>query len=99
MKKGIALLLIAFASNAAAGTALNDKYCNGIGALAASAMGAHQSGVPLSTAIKVGALDDVSRRIVIEAYEHPRYSTESVRQRAIADFRDKQHLRCLKDTK
>lgn len=106
MKKGIILLLIAV--NAAACTAPEKPEematCDMYGGVAASTMSARQAGVSLSDMMKTSdsqspGLSEISRHMIIEAYDEPEYSSELVKQRVIADFRDRWHLRCLKDTK
>lgn len=72
-----------------------DEYCEVISRLSEKVMESRQAGVPLSNALGV-AKTDLSRMMVLEAWQTPRYSIESLSQREIDDFRDKWHLLCLK---
>jgi hypothetical protein len=73
----------------------NDAYCGMISKLSEQIMSSRQKGVSLSTALGI-AKSDLIRMIVMDAWESPRYSSETVSQREIDDFRDKWHLLCLK---
>jgi hypothetical protein len=70
-------------------------YCETISELAEQIMTTRQNGVSLSDALGISELDLV-RAMVMNAWETPRYSMESLSQREIDDFRDKWHLLCLK---
>lgn len=105
MKKGIALLLIAVAACTAPEKPEDmDAICESAGLLAESIMEVRQAGGSLSSMMEPSdsqspGFREIHRAMIIEAYDEPGYSSESVRQRVIADFRDRWHLLCLKDTK
>lgn len=73
----------------------NEEYCEAISRLSEGIMKSRQAGVSLSDSLGI-AQTEVTRMIVLDAWESPRYSTKSVIQREVDDFRDKWHLGCLK---
>jgi hypothetical protein len=79
-----------------------ERLCAGLGAAAAVTMEAHQVGVPLAKILTLSAqlstkpLEFFDKESALQAYSMPRYSLEEHRQRAIAEFRDKRHLDCLR---
>lgn len=73
----------------------NDNYCETVSNLSENIMKSRQRGASLSDALGISPLEIV-RTIVLDAWETPRYSMESLSQREIDDFRDKWHLLCLK---
>ena len=76
--------------------------CEAVDRLAKSIMEARQSGAALSDMLKV--LDGPNnkttgpfvRAVVMEAFEQPRYSTESMQQKTITEFANQQMLMCVK---
>lgn len=72
-----------------------DELCDGLSSLSEKIMEARQAGVSLSNALGI-VQTEATRMIVMDAWESPRYSTESVIQREIEDFRDRWHLTCLR---
>ena len=79
-----------------------ERLCAGLGAAAAVTMQAHQVGVPLAKILTLSAqlstkpLEFFDKESTLQAYSMPRYSLEEHRQTAIAEFRDKRHLDCLR---
>lgn len=93
-----ALMIIAsplLAQDTGGETLKKDDYCEKISEISEAIMESRQRGVSLSNALGTSPLDIV-RTIVLDAWESPRYSTESVVQREVDDFRDQWHLVCLK---
>ena len=79
-----------------AGDEMNtDEMCDGLSSLSEKIMEARQAGVSLSNALGI-VQTEATRMIVMDAWESPRYSTESIIQREIEDFRDRWHLTCLR---
>lgn len=92
----------------ATGSAGQEKYvpksewCSTVAYLAGSIMSSRQNGIALDDILK--AIDgsgserirDVSRGMVLDAYEAPRYSTENAKQREITEFKNKWQLSCIK---
>lgn len=68
--------------------------CVAQSSLAAQIMEAHQVGVPLTQLMEVLAENELGRIMARAAYSSPRYSSPSVRQQAIDDFRDRMALLC-----
>ena len=75
-----------------------DARCAQLAELAESIMRARQRGVPLARQMEIARENgiDARRSIIIMAYEEPHYSTPSIQERVIGDFRDEIHLACLK---
>lgn len=71
------------------------EYCETIAGISEKIMMNRQAGASLSDALAIAKLDLV-RMIVMDAWETPRYSMESLSQREVDDLRDKWHLLCLK---
>jgi len=76
--------------------------CAEFSRMAEALMRSHQSGVPMTETIEVfdyiedeAALKAI-KTMIIMAYEKPRYSTEKMQQREIADFRDKFAAACYR---
>ncbi len=74
-----------------------DKVCAMYASLAESMMDAHQSGLSLSEALATTDSHKGARKIVVEAYDSPRYRTDDAKLRAVEKFRDSIHVRCLKE--
>lgn len=77
--------------------------CKQIAELAAEMMDARQSGVPMYKQIEVinnePGLSDLTQlleRIIVDAYDSPRYSTQSHKKQAIDDFRNDVYLECFR---
>jgi hypothetical protein len=69
--------------------------CAGFAVLAAVVMEGRQIGVPLGMALGDTSPDSTIGRVILGAYEQPRYTTARVQQRVIADYRDEVHMLCL----
>ena len=78
------------------------EKCGYMGKIAGKVMTNHQNRKPLEDSLQ--AYDDIAdpefkailRRIVIEAYETPRYNTQKHQSNAIRDYSDETLLSCLK---
>ena len=81
-----------------------DEFCEKFAQATETIMRAHQNGHPMSVLLRnadetlsgIPLLLKAYRLAVMEAYSRPRYSTERIQQRVIAEFRDENHLSCLK---
>jgi len=93
----LSALVLILAIYAGSAKAEEKDHCLQISSLAESIMTGRQMGLPMSKMMGVTDLD-LARTMVIEAYEHPRFSTEQVKKRAIGDFRDRWYLACVKAT-
>lgn len=84
-------------------TAVADDLCGTLGTHAEAIMEARQAGVSMQKMIEASgsipgpaAAKEFTRSLVIKAFEHPRFSTESYKRRAIENFRDTVYLECIK---
>jgi len=68
--------------------------CASFGDLAVTIMTGRQNGVALSTMMEIAAGNDIVRSIILSAYDKPRYSTPSVQNETIQDFRNDVELAC-----
>jgi len=75
------------------------ERCDALSELAGSIMDAHQLGVPMSKAMKAADSDPLTEKMVIAAYEKPRYSTEKMKRQETAEFRDTVYLMCSRHAK
>lgn len=81
-----------------------DQVCPVMGLLAENVMKARQMNAPLSLTLErvAGASTDpksvpIIRAVIFQAYDHPAYSTESIQQRVIAEFRNQIEIACYSD--
>lgn len=73
--------------------------CGMVNELAGSIMSARQRGVDMAQAMKAAgenAEADFIRKIIIAAYEKPRYSVAENQQAAVTDFKNSVYLICVK---
>ena len=74
-------------------------FCKALGDLAETIMTARQEGASLSDMmgrIKDSEIADIQRKIILAAYEEPRWATEETKKEAIEDFRNEIELECYK---
>lgn len=75
-----------------------DQLCHLRGSWAATVMSARQAGIPLSSQLHLeNAPGAGTRDEILAAYEHPRFSTAPMQQRAVEDYRNEVELRCFKN--
>lgn len=93
MKYLTALLLIASVSVSAE----NDRQniCEAYSKLANGVMTLRQLGEGMAS-VYSGSDTDHYRKLVIDAYEQPRYSSKAYQDKAIAKFQNKAFLQCIK---
>jgi hypothetical protein len=75
------------------------ERCKDYSELAVTIMGAHQSGVAMSDAIRVADGNAVIEKLVEAAYDKPRYSSERMKREVAHEFRDEIYKACNKATK
>lgn len=97
--KTIATLLALLAAPVMASPAM-DEFCVGQGKLAAAIMDARQSGLSIEKALSIAAeidppADELARGLVLDAYNHPRWTTAAVRETTIREFGDHITLNCI----
>lgn len=68
--------------------------CKGLGELAEKVMEARQAGVPLSNIRSNADYSDFTKRLAIDAYKQPRFSTQEMQRSAAVDFRTEWELAC-----
>lgn len=84
------------------GASADDKICSRAAKVAEHLMKARQSGVSLEDAMDAlvssypASAHKYVRKLVMDAYSIPRFSSPEYQWRAIAEFRDDSHLACLK---
>jgi hypothetical protein len=80
----------------------NDGTCDRMSNLSKQIMTNRQNGVSLNemmstlNSVNNSALKTVTKTMVLDAYEHPRYNTATVKQRTIDEFANKYMLMCVK---
>jgi hypothetical protein len=76
------------------------EHCEVIADLAEGLMGARQAGASLSAVMSIAAAEPQVRELVeamiLDAWSEPRWRTDESQSRAVADFRDRMHLLCLR---
>jgi len=51
----------------------------------------------MSKIMKVSGSDEIGRKIVVDAYERSRFSTESYQKKSIENFKNEWFLSCFKE--
>jgi len=72
------------------------ENCEVVGDLAYAIMHARQQGAPLPAIMEVAADDELSRKMVADAYDLPKYTLDESKAEAADEFRDKWYLDCYK---
>ena len=95
MKKLLIALTIATLSFAASA---EDKQsqCTEISDFAGNIMTLRQLGKPMADTFKISGGSKFVESIIIEAYEHPKFSTEEYRKESVSKFKNKYFLMCIK---
>ncbi len=70
-------------------------YCQQVGDLAATVMGARQRGVTLSAMMQTAEGSPLTTEMVRQSFDEPRYRTEPHKARAVADYREKWEVSCF----
>lgn len=92
----IALAVFTLSSPAIANEESPLKKCTLVSELAETIMTARQNGVAMARMLEIADGNTLTEGLVMEAYDHPSYSTESVQQRTIRNFADRQMNACMK---
>lgn len=74
----------------------NDKICSKIYEIAKTTMVARQAGVAMPTMIKTANNDAYVRKIVIAAYDKPKFSSQSYVDNEVSEFADFWYSDCVK---
>lgn len=94
------VLAVAWAIAAGPVSATDDwrEKCQAVSNLAATVMERRQEGVSMAD-LMAAVDDDIVHDMIVEAYEQPRFGTDSVARTLIEDFRDQWYLDCVKSLK
>lgn len=77
------------------------EFCTEIAGLAEVIMEGRQNGTPMPAMMDVAAqgndteMNKITEALIIDAFGHPRYSTERLKQITIGDFSDSAYLSCI----
>ena len=93
MKKSILICILALGLSV---PALAEDKCKHLEDLAEAVMDARQQGVPASKMMGLVDGNKLVRAVVLDSFETSVYSSDSVSQRAIREFRDKWYIWCVK---
>lgn len=79
----------------------DDSGCNALATLAKSVMSSRQSGMPMTKAIGLintenKEVAEVTRKLVIAAYEEPGWNSKALQEKATTDFQNRIYLPCIK---
>ena len=96
MFKSICIIAALSAAPVAAQAQTVSETCEKVGELAGLIMTARQNGAAISKVM--AAMDaDSFEKLVINAYEQPRYSGQEYKKRAVEDFRNEVETACFKE--
>ena len=77
-----------------------EDECKLVGAMARTAMTARQSNLTLSEVMdvykKTGSIDELSMDILLAAFGSPRFYTDEMQERAIAEFQESFEVSCYR---
>lgn len=97
MKKLMFILFASLSFSASSyGASDGDEACEKVATLAEAMMLSRQRGVPLSEVINLVGSNTLARSMVLEAYSAPAFRTEDHQSRAIAEFKTKWQVTCLR---
>lgn len=78
------------------------KLCKSLSEMAGSIMKGRQGGVEMAAMMEVKQEDadvtQAARKIVVQAFEQPRYATKPMQEKAVVDFKNDQFLSCVKSS-
>lgn len=70
--------------------------CDAVSHMAKTVMQQRQQGMSISEMMKHDQGQDWIRKVMMDAYDEPRYSTSEYQQETIVEFSNKYHLLCLR---
>ncbi len=70
--------------------------CDKIEGLSSRIMSARQNGVSMKNMMSIESLGDHMSKMIVDAYEYPRFETDQHKDRMIKDFSDEKYLECVK---
>ena len=80
------LVTLSLSSGAGAEEVTRDKFCSTVYKLAETVMRNRQDGAPMPEMMKAAAGDEISREVIVAAYENPRFSGAKYKKNATQDF-------------
>lgn len=89
---------VSFSVSAKSDTEIINEYCDVIGKTASGIMTSRQKGTSIMPMLKIFK-KEVSRQLVLEAYDSPKYGTYKHKQQSITEFSNKAVIKCLKGFK
>lgn len=97
MKLFKALALTALLTTpAVADTVTDQEFCTSVSELSEAVMEGRQGGTPMSEMMRVAGSNGIMKSMVLEAFDHPRYSTRDVKRRTIQEFTNQWFSTCMK---
>jgi hypothetical protein len=75
------------------------ETCTKASDLAEILMQSRQKGQSMSEAMALAKGNEVAERMVIAAYDIPRFNSEEIKTRTISDFRDKWYATCVREVR
>jgi hypothetical protein len=98
------ILFLTLLASASQSEASDNGVCKAISEIASVVMQARQIGVPMADLMDVFHKDDYKeseinliKKMVINAYEQPKFSTTKVQGETITEFSNQWHLSCVKN--
>lgn len=95
-------LPLAFALLFAAPVMAEEKepdFCTQVATFAENVHKIRNNGASLARSLEIAGDGEITREIVIDLYDRPRYSTDEYIERDRRAFADKWHLACIRGTK
>lgn len=96
----VIVMLAAGSAGAGEGDKTQEEICANVATYAETLMDARHKGVPMQKLIEIAAENvagaKISRTMIIDAYESPRFTTPEIVRQSVEDFRDRWYLRCIK---
>ena len=104
MKRWAMVAALVLAAGTAWAAAVDDetkmKNCASWGSIAEGVMTARHNGTPMQNLMEKMAdtpeVNRITRAIIIEAYESPRFTSPEYASRSVENFRDRWYLICIK---
>lgn len=97
--KTLFIILSTFCASVFAATGDDSDICKDLERAAKSIMNLRQNGTQMSKQMDIAKGSPILEKMVIAAYELPRYSTDAAKQQASTDFSNNIYLSCVKGSK
>jgi len=102
MQSLILLVIVATALSTSSAFSQSQSLCESVEKIARGIMTKRQNGESMSAIMRTAdsveseVLQNLSRSMIIDAYETPRFHTKEYKNNVIGDFADKYYLACVK---